>query len=128
MNKIAIFIQVFNEEFKTILRKTIDFDNELEVKIFFNETSLSSGILDYAVYSEISYSWVVVETKNFQMIMEKKNIRKVLKEILSSSEVNLLVKNSNSEKEVIKRMNETYLTLEQIQFLACLRQLKQFQV
>lgn len=44
--------------------------------------------------------------------MKKKNIRKVLKEILSSSEVNLLVKNSNSEKEVIKRMNETYLTLE----------------
>ena len=65
MNKIAIFIQVFNEEFKTILRKTIDFDTELEAKIFFNETSLSSGILDYAVYSEISYSWVVVETKNF---------------------------------------------------------------
>lgn len=44
--------------------------------------------------------------------MEKKNIRKVLKEILSSSEVNLLVKNSNSEKEVIKRMNELYLTVE----------------
>ena len=65
MNKIAIFIQVFNEEFKTILRKTIDFDNELEAKIFFNETSLSSGVLDYVVYSEISYTWVVVETKNF---------------------------------------------------------------
>ena len=44
--------------------------------------------------------------------MKKKNIRKVLKEILSSSEVNLLVKNSNSEKEVISRMNETYLILE----------------
>ena len=38
MNKFAIFIQVFNEEFKTILRKTIYFDNELEAKIFFNET------------------------------------------------------------------------------------------
>ena len=44
--------------------------------------------------------------------MKKKNIRKVLKEILSSSEVNLLVKNSNSEKEVVKRMNETYLIVE----------------
>ena len=44
--------------------------------------------------------------------MENKNIRKVLKEILSSSEVNLLVKNSNSEKEVVKRMNETYLIVE----------------
>lgn len=44
--------------------------------------------------------------------MKKKNIRKVLKEILSSSEVNLLVKNSNSEKEVIKRMNESYLIVE----------------
>lgn len=44
--------------------------------------------------------------------MRKKNIRKVLKEILSSSEVNLLVKNSNSEKEVIKRMNESYLIVE----------------
>lgn len=44
--------------------------------------------------------------------MKKKNIRKVLKEILSSSEVNLLVKNSNSEKEVVKRMNETYLVVE----------------
>lgn len=44
--------------------------------------------------------------------MENKNIRKVLKEILSSSEVNLLVKNSNSEKEVIKRMNESYLIVE----------------
>ena len=65
MNKFAIFIQVFNEEFKIILRKTIYFDNELEAKIFFNEPSLSSGILDYTVYSEISYSWVVVETKNF---------------------------------------------------------------
>ena len=128
MNKFAIFIQVFNEEFKTILRKTIDFDNELEAKIFFNETSLSSGVLDYAVYSEISYSWVVVETKNFQMIMEKKNIRKVLKEILSSSEVNLLVKNSNSEKEVIKRMNESYLIVEQSMFLIDYRHLKQFQV
>ena len=128
MNKIAIFIQVFNEEFKIILRKTIYFDNELEAKIFFNETSLSSGVLDYAVYSEISYSWVVVETKNFQMIMEKKNIRKVLKEILSSSEVNLLVKNSNSEKEVIKRMNESYLIVEQSMFLIDYRHLKQFQV
>lgn len=65
MNKIAIFIQVFNEERKTILRKHIDFDSELEAKILFKETSLSSGILDYAVYSEISYTWVVVETKNF---------------------------------------------------------------
>lgn len=65
MNKFAIFIQVFNEEFKTILRKTIYFDYELEAKIFFNETSLSSGVLDYVVYSEISYTWVVVETKNF---------------------------------------------------------------
>lgn len=128
MNKIAIFIQVFNEELKTILRKTIYFDNELEAKIFFNETSLSSGVLDYAVYSEISYTWVVVETKNFQMIMEKKNIRKVLKEILSSSEVNLLVKNSNSEKEVIKRMNESYLIVEQSMFLIDYRHLKQFQV
>ena len=126
MNKIAIFIQVFNEEFKIILRKTIYFDNELEAKIFFNETSLSSGILDYAVYSEISYSWVVVETKNFQIIMEKKNIRKVLKEILSSSEVNLIVKNSNSEKEVVKRMNETYLVVEQSMFLIDYRHLKQF--
>ena len=44
--------------------------------------------------------------------MKKKNIRKVLKEILSSSEVNLLVKISNSEKEVIKRMNESYLIVE----------------
>ena len=44
--------------------------------------------------------------------MKKKNIRKVLKEILSSSEVNLIVKNSNSEKEVIKRMNESYLIVE----------------
>ena len=44
--------------------------------------------------------------------MKKKNIRKVLKEILSSSEVNLLVKNSNSEKEVVKRMNESYLIVE----------------
>ena len=44
--------------------------------------------------------------------MKKKNIRKVLKEILSNSEVNLLVKNSNSEKEVIKRMNESYLIVE----------------
>ena len=44
--------------------------------------------------------------------MKKKNIRNVLKEILSVSEVNLLVKNSNSEKEVVKRMNETYLILE----------------
>ena len=44
--------------------------------------------------------------------MKKKNIRKVLKEILSSSEVNLLVKNSNSEKEVINRMNESYLIVE----------------
>ena len=44
--------------------------------------------------------------------MKKKNIRKVLKEILSSSEVNLLVKNSNSEKEVIKRMNGSYLIVE----------------
>ena len=44
--------------------------------------------------------------------MKKKNIRKVIKEILSSSEVNLLVKNSNSEKEVIKRMNESYLIVE----------------
>ena len=44
--------------------------------------------------------------------MEKKNIRKALKEILSSSEVNLLVKNSNSEKEVVKRMNESYLIVE----------------
>ena len=44
--------------------------------------------------------------------MKKKNIRKVLKEILSSSEVNLLVKNSNSEKEVVKRMNESYLVVE----------------
>ena len=46
------------------------------------------------------------------MIIKKKNIRKVLKEILSSSEVNLLVKNSNYDKEVIKRMNETYLIVE----------------
>lgn len=66
MNKFAIFIQVFNEEFKTVLRKTIDFDNELEAKIFFNKKRLSSGILDYAVYSEISCTWVVVETKNFR--------------------------------------------------------------
>ena len=44
--------------------------------------------------------------------MKKKNIREVLKEILSSSEVNLLVKNSNSEKEVINRMNESYLIVE----------------
>lgn len=65
MNKFAIFIQVFNEEGKTILRKHIDFDDELEAKILFKEMSLSSGVLDYAVYSEISYSWVVVETRNF---------------------------------------------------------------
>ena len=65
MNKIAIFIQVFNEEGKTILRKHIAFDSELEAKILFNEMSLSSGILDYVVYSEISYTWVVVETRNF---------------------------------------------------------------
>ena len=65
MNKIAIFIQVFNEEGKTILRKHIDFDDDLEAKILFKEISLSSGVLEYAVYSEISYSWVVVETRNF---------------------------------------------------------------
>ena len=65
MNKIAIFIQVFNEEGKTILRKHIDFDNELEAKILFKEMNLSSGVLGYAIYSEISYSWVVVETRNF---------------------------------------------------------------
>ena len=112
MNKIAIFIQVFNEEFKTILRKTIDFDSGLEAKILFNEMSLSSGILDYVVYSEISYSWVVVETRNFQMIMEKKNIKKVLIEILGVKEAKLLTKNLKTKKEVISRMNETYLTLE----------------
>ena len=33
MNKIAIFIQVFNEEGKTILRKHIDEINELEDEI-----------------------------------------------------------------------------------------------
>lgn len=65
MNKFAIFIQVFNEEGKTILRKTIDFDDELEAKILFKEMSLSSGVLEFAVYSEISYTWVVVETRNF---------------------------------------------------------------
>lgn len=65
MNKIAIFIQVFNEEGKTILRKHIDFDNELEAKILFKEIGLSSGVLEFAVYSEISYTWVVVETRNF---------------------------------------------------------------
>ena len=58
--------------------------------------------------------------------MEKKNIRKILKEILSSSEVNLLVKNSNSEKEVIKRMNESYLIVEQSMFLIDYKHLKQF--
>ena len=60
------------------------------------------------------------------MIMEKKNIRKVLKEILSSSEVNLIVKNSNSEKEVVKRMNETYLVVEWSMFLIDYRHLRQF--
>ena len=111
MNKIAIFIQVFNEEGKTILRKHIDFDSELEAKILFNEMSLSSGILDYVVYSEISYSWVVVETRNFQ-IMKKRNIKKVLIEILGDKEAKLLTKNLKTKKEVISRMNETYLTLE----------------
>lgn len=111
MNKIAIFIQVFNEEGKTILRKHIDFDSELEAKILFNEMSLSSGILDYVVYSEISYSWVVVETRNFQ-IMKKRNIKKVLIEILGNKEAKLLTKNLKTKKEVISRMNETYLTLE----------------
>ena len=111
MNKIAIFIQVFNEEGKTILRKHIDFDSELEAKILFNEMSLSSGILDYVVYSEISYTWVVVETRNFQ-IMKKRNIKKVLIEILGNKEAKLLTKNLKTKKEVISRMNETYLTLE----------------
>ena len=111
MNKIAIFIQVFNEEGKTILRKHIDFDSELEAKILFNEMSLSSGILDYVVYSEISYTWVVVETRNFQ-IMKKRNIKKVLIEILGNKEAKLLTKNIKTKKEVISRMNETYLTLE----------------
>ena len=60
--------------------------------------------------------------------MKKKNIKKVLVEILGSKEANLLTKNLKTEKEVVYRMNETYLTLEQTQFLACLRQLKQFQV
>lgn len=60
--------------------------------------------------------------------MKKKNIKEVLVEILGSKEANLLTKNLKTEKEVVCRMNETYLTLEQIQFLACLRQLKQFQV
>ena len=111
MNKIAIFIQVFNEEGKTILRKHIDFDSELEAKILFSEMSLSSGILDYVVYSEISYTWVVVETRNFQ-IMKKRNIKKVLIEILGDKEAKLLTKNLKTKKEVISRMNETYLTLE----------------
>ena len=65
MNKFAIFIQVFNEEGKTILRKHIDFDDALEAKILFKEMSLSSGVLDYAVYNSSSYVWVVVETRNF---------------------------------------------------------------
>ena len=60
--------------------------------------------------------------------MKKRNIKKVLIEILGNKEAKLLTKNLKTKKEVISRMNETYLTLEQIQFLACLRQLKQFQV
>ena len=44
--------------------------------------------------------------------MEKKNIRKVLKEILGVKEAKLLTKNLKTKKEVISRMNETYLTLE----------------
>ena len=44
--------------------------------------------------------------------MEKKNIRKVLIEILENKEAKLLTKNIKTKKEVISRMNETYLTLE----------------
>ena len=44
--------------------------------------------------------------------MKKKNIKEVLVEILGSKEANLLTKNLKTEKEVVCRMNETYLTLE----------------
>lgn len=44
--------------------------------------------------------------------MKKKNIKKVLVEILGSKEAKLLTKKLKTEKEVVCRMNETYLTLE----------------
>ena len=44
--------------------------------------------------------------------MEKKNIKKVLIEILGNKKAKLLTKNLNSEKQVVKQMNETYLIVE----------------
>lgn len=44
--------------------------------------------------------------------MKKKNIKEVLIEILGHKEAKLLTKNLKTEKEVVYRMNETYLTLE----------------
>ena len=44
--------------------------------------------------------------------MKKKNIKKVLIEILGNKEAKLLTKKLKTKKEVISRMNETYLTLE----------------
>ena len=44
--------------------------------------------------------------------MEKKNIKKVLIEILGSDEADLLTQNLKTKKEIIKRMNETYLIVE----------------
>jgi len=44
--------------------------------------------------------------------MKKRNIKKVLIEILGDKEAKLLTKNLKTKKEVISRMNETYLTLE----------------
>lgn len=44
--------------------------------------------------------------------MNKKNIKEVLIEILGHKEAKLLTKNLKTKKEVVCRMNETYLTLE----------------
>ena len=60
--------------------------------------------------------------------MKKKNIKGVLIEILGNKEAKLLTKNLKTEKEVIKRMNESYLIVEQSMFLIDYRHLKQFQV
>ena len=44
--------------------------------------------------------------------MKKKNIKKVLIEILGNKEAKLLTKNLKTKKEVVKRMNESYLIVE----------------
>ena len=44
--------------------------------------------------------------------MRKKNIKKVLIEILGNKEAKLLTKNLKTEKEVVCRMNESYLIVE----------------